>query len=48
MTSLPPTTSCSFKASGACGPPAATRMASKGAFSGQPPVPSPIFVATFR
>ena len=42
ITSLPAIASWSFRACGAKGAPAATRIASKGAASGQPLVPSPI------
>ena len=41
MTRRPPAASCSSSASGTFGPPAATTIASYGACSGQPSVPSP-------
>src|SRR5947209_510776 len=41
ITSLPPIASCSRSVAGTSGPPAATTIASYGACSGQPRVPSP-------
>src|SRR3989442_1713389 len=47
MTSRPPSRNCSTSNGGTLGDPAATRMASNGAASPPPQVPSPILIATF-